>query len=179
MGAPKALLEFGGETFLDRLVGLLGRHCAPVIVVLGAGADEIRARAARLGQASVVVNPEYARGMSTSLSCGLRAAPPDSTGVLFTLVDHPAVREATVAALAGGAGDRFRIPRYRGRRGHPVYIPARLAPEFLAIPEGGSPRDVIERHRARIDYVDEEDPGILIDIDDPEAYRRLAEGVTP
>ena len=35
MGTPKALLEYRGETFVDRLVRVLGAVCDPVIVVLG------------------------------------------------------------------------------------------------------------------------------------------------
>ena len=31
MGSPKALLQFQGETFLDRLIGLFSRRCSPVI----------------------------------------------------------------------------------------------------------------------------------------------------
>ncbi|MBC8166751.1 MAG: NTP transferase domain-containing protein, partial [Bryobacteraceae bacterium] len=45
MGTPKALLEFAGETFLNRLIGLFEQHCAQVIVVLGYDAERIRAGA--------------------------------------------------------------------------------------------------------------------------------------
>ena len=48
MGFPKALLPYREETFLDTLCGLFATRCSPVIVVLGAGAAEIRARATRL-----------------------------------------------------------------------------------------------------------------------------------
>ena len=43
MGSPKALLEFDGETFLDRLILTLGGACSPVIVVLGCEPQRIRA----------------------------------------------------------------------------------------------------------------------------------------
>jgi CTP:molybdopterin cytidylyltransferase MocA len=35
MGAPKPLLDCGGETFLDRLIGVFSTSCRPVIAVLG------------------------------------------------------------------------------------------------------------------------------------------------
>src|ERR1035441_5350986 len=41
-----------------------------------------------------------------SMQCGLRAVPPGADGVLFTLVDHPAVAPATLDALLGGPGPR-------------------------------------------------------------------------
>ena len=42
MGRPKALLDYRGETFLGRLIRVLGTSCDPVIVVLGYHADLIR-----------------------------------------------------------------------------------------------------------------------------------------
>jgi hypothetical protein len=48
-----------------------------------------------------------------------------------------------------------------------------LIPEFLAIPEFGAARDVVRAHAGETQFVDVEDPGIVADIDDLEAYRRL------
>ena len=42
MGTPKALLDYRGETFVGRLIRVLGACCHPVIVVLGYHADAIR-----------------------------------------------------------------------------------------------------------------------------------------
>ncbi len=42
MGSPKALLEYRGETFIQRLVRVLSPVCGRVIVVLGYHAAEIR-----------------------------------------------------------------------------------------------------------------------------------------
>src|ERR1041384_1372954 len=99
MGFPKALLEFRGETFLDRLIRSFAAHCDSVIAVLGAEADRVRAGLRSPGRASFVVNPDYRHGQITSMQCGLRAVPADARGVLFTLVDHPNVRDATLAQL--------------------------------------------------------------------------------
>ena len=180
MGTPKALLPFAGETFLDRLVGLLAERCDPVIVVLGAGAAEIEARASRMVR--FVHNANYRRGQTSSMQCGLRAVPAEADGVLFTLVDHPAVAPETIAALLAPAGEGeaagrplVRVPRYRGRRGHPVWFSRELIPEFLALPDGAAARDVVHAHAERTGFLDLDDPGIVADIDDPEAYRGLLE----
>ena len=120
------------------------------------------------------MNPDWARGQTTSMQCGLRAVPPDADGVLFTLVDHPAVAPATIdALLAGPRATLLRVPRYHGRRGHPIWFSRELIPEFLALPETGAARDVVRRHAAQTEFLDVDDPGILADIDDPEAYRGL------
>ena len=172
MGFPKALLEFGGETFLDRLIRTFAADCAPVVAVLGAEAERVRGGLCAADRATIVLNPDYRHGQITSLQCGLRAVPAHARGVLFTLVDHPAVREITVRELLVEPA-LIAIPRFGGRRGHPVYFARELVPEFLALDSDSSAKTVIERHGARIRYVDVDDPGILDDVDDPEAYRRF------
>ena len=172
MGFPKALLRYREETFLDRLAGLFAARCSPVIVVLGAEAERIRVNGHPA--ATFVVNPNWARGQTTSMQCGLRAVPPEADGVLFTLVDHPAIAPATIDALLDGPrAALLRVPRYHGRRGHPIWFSRDIVPEFLALPETGAARDVVRSHSAQTEFLDVDDPGILADIDDPEAYRGL------
>jgi molybdenum cofactor cytidylyltransferase len=172
MGFPKALLRYRDETFLDRLAGLFAARCSPVIAVLGAEAERIRAGAHP--SATFVMNPDWARGQTTSMQCGLRAVPPEAEGVLFTLVDHPAVEAATIdVLLAEPRAALVRVPRYHGRRGHPIWFSRALIPEFLALAETGAARDVVRGHAAQTEFLDVDAPGILADIDDPEAYRGL------
>ena len=67
----------------------------------------------------------------------------------------------------------MRVPRCHGRRGHPIWFSRGLIAEFLALPETGAARDVVHRHAAQTEFLDVDDPGIVADIDDPEAYRGL------
>ncbi|MEO7142995.1 MAG: nucleotidyltransferase family protein [Bryobacteraceae bacterium] len=178
MGTPKALLQFEGETFLDRLIGIFGRVCRHTIVVLGHHAESIQLKLAR--QAAFVRNPDPDRGQLTSLQCGLRAVPAGMDGVMFTPLDYPAIETETVERLVESfSGSRaaiaLAIPRCQHRRGHPVVVRAALIAEFLALPETASARDVVRRHDAAIRYVEVRDTGILTDVDTPEDYRRLLE----
>ena len=176
MGSPKALLLYREQSFLDTLIALFEARCAPVIVVLGAHADEIRTRTTRA--AAFVVNPDYQRGQTSSMQCGLRAVPRNAEGVLFTLVDHPAVTGSTLDALLAAsppAGSRplVRVPRYGERRGHPIWFGRDLIAEFLALPDNGAAREIVRGHAGETEFVDVDDPGILADIDDPAAYAKL------
>lgn len=176
MGYPKALLRYREESFMDRLVGLLTAHCSPVIVVLGARAEEIRAAARR--PATFVVNHAWRLGQTSSLQCGLGAVPPAAEGVLFTLVDHPVVEPGTIERLLGmGSGNSpeplLRIPRYQSHRGHPIWFSSALIPELAAVREPATAKDVVHAHRAETLFLDLDDPGVVADIDDPAAYRSL------
>jgi molybdenum cofactor cytidylyltransferase len=174
MGSPKALLPFRGETFLDRLIGLFAQYCSPIVTVLGHEPEAIRRGLLHPERARFVVNADYRQGQITSMQCGLRAIPAEAEGVLFTLVDHPNVQAETLDRLLEAPRPLLAIPRYAGRRGHPLFFARELIPEFLALPADSSARDVLQKHSEGIRYVDVQDPGILDDIDDPETYRRLA-----
>jgi molybdenum cofactor cytidylyltransferase len=175
MGSPKALLLYQGRTFLDTLIALLAARCSPVIAVLGANADEIRRGLAgdTASRATFVINPDYRSGQTSSMHCGLRALPATSEGILFTLTDHPAVAASTIDALLAPPRPLIRVPRFEGRRGHPVWFSRALAAEFLALPVDGAARDVVYGHKSETEYLDVNDPGIVADIDDPAAYREL------
>lgn len=180
MGRPKALLTYAGETFLDRLIGIFGRFCSPVIVVLGHQAESIRAGLKR--EAVTVINPDPERGQLSSMQCGLAAVPAAADAVLFTPVDYPAIEAETVrkllSALDTNPDALMAIPRFEGRRGHPVVFRRPLAEEFLALPVlTGEARTVVRAHANDAVYVEVDDAGTVTDVDDPAAYQRLVEGV--
>ena len=174
MGSPKALLDYRGETFLDRLLRIFARFCEPRIVVAGVHAGLISEHLH--DRAHLVVNPDPDRGQLSSLQCALALVPPTATGFLFIPVDCPSIEESTVAALIAEfrrARAPFVIPKFEGKRGHPVCAAASTIAEFLALPPTAETRAVVNRHSDEIAYLDVDDPGILADIDTADAYRRL------
>jgi CTP:molybdopterin cytidylyltransferase MocA len=184
MGRPKALLDYRGETFLARLVRIFSAVCDPVIVALGEheqnGAAAIRPHVP--AAARVVVNPDPGRGQLSSLQIALAEVPREAAGFLFTLVDCPAVSEPTAAAVKQAfeqrpAGCSVVIPKYHGKRGHPVCAATALIEEFLALPPTAETREVINRYAqpesGGVLYLDVDDPGVLVDADDPAGYARL------
>lgn len=173
MGRPKALLQYQGETFLDRWIRLFSNVCQPVIVVLGYDADRIRLGVQRSADAIFVLNPEPSRGMLSSLQTAMRSVPAAAERVVFTLVDHPQVSSATIAAVAE-ARALVAIPVFGGERGHPVSIARSVMEEILQLPPESSPQDVMRRHRNETLFLEVGDPGVLADVDDPAAYAALS-----
>jgi molybdenum cofactor cytidylyltransferase len=170
MGFPKALLEYEGERFVDRLVRIFRSVCDQVIVVQSALSGDWRP-----ANANVVYNPDPDRGMLSSLQCGLTAVDPGADAVFFTPVDYPAIAQATVAKMAAAWRDGVNlvVPRTGGRRGHPVLASRAVVRELLFLPHTAEAREVVRRHEAEIQYVDVDDRGILLDVDSPEQYLAL------
>jgi molybdenum cofactor cytidylyltransferase len=179
MGTPKALLDYRGETFLDRLIRVVGSQCDPVIVTLGYHADQIRTGVR--GHTRFVVNPDPARGQLSSLQTALAEVPMDMEGILFMPVDCPAVEPETVQRIVDAFESLKKyllvIPQYEGRHGHPVCARRELIGELLALPPAAQAKEVVRRHVDRTLFLDVGDAGVLGDIDDPAAYRMLRESV--
>lgn len=146
----------------------------PVVAVLGAQDEAVRSGIQRAAAVTAVHNPDYSQGQLSSMQCGLHAVPADADGVLFTLVDHPALAVDTIDKLVDLPGRApLRIPRFNGRRGHPIWFSNSLIADFLALPAGAAARDVVTRHEREIAYIDVDDAGILADVDDRAAYASL------
>jgi molybdenum cofactor cytidylyltransferase len=178
MGTDKATLSYRGRTFLEAIAQTLGEaDIERLVVVLGHHAQEIQ-RQIKIGTAQVVVNTDYRSGQTSSLQVGLRALlADDPEAVLLCLVDHPAVAAETVRRLVA----TFRqssapvvIPTYQGRRGHPVLIGREVFDELLQLACDAGADSVVRKHRPATCFVEVEDEGVVIDVDEPESYRRLA-----
>ncbi|MBI3268939.1 MAG: nucleotidyltransferase family protein [Planctomycetes bacterium] len=190
-GRPKPLLDFDGRTalelVLDACAGLVAPGAAPglrPIVVLGHEARRVR-ETVDLSGVVTVLNPEPARGRTSSLRAGLLCLPEEADGFLLFPVDGPLVLPATVRTLAerfeaGPAVDApgsplLVIPSLEHRRGHPVVVGRALLAEFLALGDDEPARAVVRRHEARILHVVVDDAGVLLDVDTPEDYARALE----
>lgn len=170
-GRPKALLELRGRPLVEHAAAALrDGGCAPVHIVLGAAADEVRARA-RTADCLLVDNPEWETGMGSSLRAGLASLDrADVAAVLVTLVDQPGIGAAAVARLlaAHREGAELATASYGDERGHPVLIPARYWAEAAAGALGDrGARDLLRAHRDEITLVDCSDIASPGDIDTP------------
>jgi molybdenum cofactor cytidylyltransferase len=176
MGSPKALLPIGELSFLEKIVkSLQATRVEKIVVVLGHNAAEIEAKIRHLPVA-IVINPNYAAGQLSSLTAAIRALPAENLdGILVHLVDHPFINPALVDRMI----ERFYesqklivVPRWKGRRGHPVIFSNRLFDELLNAPPGEGAKSVVHAHAADTLELETEDEGITFDIDTPEEYRR-------
>lgn len=177
MGRDKALLAYRGHTFLETVLAALRQaDVTHIAVVLGHHAEEIQ-RGVDLSGTTVVVNQNYRRGQTSSLQAGIRALEgPELEALVLTLVDHPAISPDVVQRLVSAFrqdGSPLVVPTYQGRRGHPVLIGRTLFEEFKSLESSEGANTVLRRYREGTQLVEVEDPGVLLDVDDPETYRQL------
>ncbi|MEV7403137.1 nucleotidyltransferase family protein [Streptomyces sp. NPDC091267] len=176
-GRPKALLEHRGRLLADHAVRTLrDGGCGPVHVVLGAAADEVRARA-ELSGCSVTVNPGWTEGMGSSLRAGLDAvAASGADAALVLLVDQPGIGARAVARVRAAYRSRTTLAAasYEGERGHPVLFGADLWADIAAGAVGDrGARAYLRAHRDAITLVECSDVAQAYDIDTTEDLSHL------
>jgi molybdenum cofactor cytidylyltransferase len=176
MGRPKALLPTSdGTPFLAAILNTMtASRVDEVRVVVGHAAEQV-IDLGGLVRGVIVHHREFERGMLSSVQAGVRALPHGTTAFLLWPVDLPLVRAETVDLMIG-AWEREQpplvVPVYHGKRGHPVLFGIKLGAELLRAPESEGARAVVHAHDKSLVEVEVDDPGILTDIDTPQAYRK-------
>lgn len=187
LGGPKALLELGGLTALDRCLRSLAYGGADELrVVLGLNAEAVRERVDLAG-VDVVVNAHAERGQTSSLRAALERGTGAGDGFLLHTVDHPLVEARDVARLlaawrARSAGTAIVLPSVDDHRGHPAVLAAPLAGELLALSDDEPAHRVVRRDPDRLVHVALSNPWLVRDLDTPadlEAARAALAGSAP
>lgn len=177
-GGPKALAVLNGRLLVEHGVHLLlDGGCNPVHVVLGAGLDEVTARADLAG-VTVVANPAWAQGMSTSLRVGLQSLPAEVEAVVITLVDQPRLSPVAVRRMRQSFTEGATIAQatYADRPGHPVLLARSTwagVAEMAAGDEGA--RAFLTANPFLVTYVACDDAGTPTDVDRPADLAALAD----
>jgi molybdenum cofactor cytidylyltransferase len=178
MGQPKQLLKFRGTSLLRRAIDTaLAVPADQVIVVLGHAADQLMPECEPTS-ATVVLNDQWAEGVSTSLRGGLAAVASEARGVFIYPADMPLVTPEALRELAHRqqvSGRPAAMTEAGGIRGVPVFITRSLFPSLM-IQEGDvGGAQYLRAHPEAVEAVHFDDPDLIRDVDRPEDYARLLE----
>lgn len=176
MGRTKQLLPFRGKSVLEWVVDhALASGLHRVVVVLGHDAGLLEPLL-RERDVTVVVNPQYGEGQSSSLKAGLGVLTDETEAALFLLGDQPLVTAEIIDRILSAyetSPSPIVMPVCEGRRGNPVLFARETFPAILGLSGDCGARGIFEEYAGRILAVPVESRAILADIDTEEDYRRL------
>ncbi|MDE3738302.1 MULTISPECIES: NTP transferase domain-containing protein [Pseudomonas] len=120
---------------------------------------------------SIILCEDAGQGMGHSLAAGARAlAGGGGEAIAVLLGDMPWIAESSLRTLlAKAASDRIVFPVHHDERGHPVLFGRDFWPELQALTGDEGARRVLRAHAAAWVAVGVDDPGVLRDVDSPEA----------
>src|SRR5262249_39074081 len=117
----------------------------------------------------LVHNPDYERGMSSSIRVGLVALGPGLDAFVICLGDMPHVSAAHIDALIAAfdlAGrSRVCVPTYDGQRGNPVLWPIQWLLPLQSLQGDDGARQYLDV--TILEEVPVKDAGVLLDVDTP------------
>lgn len=174
MGTAKQLLPFGRSTVIETaLENILASAADRTLVVLGAARERIEPLLSAL-PVIVTVNPDYRRGMLSSVRWGIRRLPADARAALICLGDQPWITAVIIDRViqAYRTGGRGLVHPVRGKAGgHPLLIDLKYREEIEDLnPEVGL-KDLLSRHADDVCRVQSPDEGVLRDMDTPSQYK--------
>ena len=174
MGRYKPLLPVNGKPAIIHLISTMQTagvdHC---ILVTGYRADDLMETCRGIDRIHFVHNPDYATtGMLESACIAFRSVPKECSRVLFTPGDIPLIPAAIVKELLAHK-EPLIFPSYQMRKGHPVSIDASFLPDIISYKGEGGLRGALASLPVRPCYLTTDDPGVLMDMDTPQDYRRI------
>lgn len=175
MGTQKQLLLLGGKPVIRRCVDTIFASGVQDLVVVVNGSGKRIVEALEGLAVKIVRNDAADSLMADSVRVGVRALDDCCSGVLVCLSDHPVIAPETFRTLIKvhhGGTDRIIIPCHRGRRGHPALFSRTILNEVLS---GGTLRDIIGKDEGRVQLIEVDDEGVLLDMDTAEDYARVRE----
>lgn len=172
-GRNKLLLPLGDAPIVRRTaINALASGIAPVIVVTGHEASAVQSALDDL-PVTFAHNPHFARGMGSSLICGLTALDETINGAIIMLGDMPLIgpgiiREVAVTASLHPAASAV-VPVYQGAWAHPVLLNRNLFPAVMEL-NGDTGARALLKQRTDVHLQPVTDEGCLLDADTENAY---------
>ncbi|MCK5832431.1 nucleotidyltransferase family protein [bacterium] len=168
MGAFKPGLDLGGKPVIIRTIESVASLADRIILVGGYNFKELTQLVCDIPKVELICNTKFEMGMFTSVKIGIAEV---SAERFFLLPgDIPSVKSSTMLNMLEHK-DKIIIPKYHGRKGHPVLFDSSLISDILAESDESNLRVFI--HKKSPFFIEVEDGGILIDIDSPLDYEKL------
>lgn len=146
MGKFKPLLGYNGKSFIQNIVLRLNSVCDKVIIVTGHKANEVKEDINQLNinsKIEFVINPEYEKGMFTSLQAGLTKAM-ESDWIIYHFVDQPGLPLEFYKEFVKQIDDKYNWiqPKINEQKGHPVLIHKSLIQYILSSSADSNLREI-------------------------------------
>ncbi|MGI8668446.1 MAG: nucleotidyltransferase family protein [Aridibacter sp.] len=177
LGRPKQLLEFKGETLLERIVEDALASELITVVVLGANFGKIKKSIENL-PVEIVENDDWQSGMSSSLVAGLKhllEIQADLEAVIVLLCDQPFVDKNTISELVETqkqTNKKIVAGKYAETVGVPALFMREVFDELLKLDKKIGAKSIIKKY-AETDLATISVPEADFDIDTEADFERL------
>ncbi|MCX7973036.1 MAG: nucleotidyltransferase family protein [Candidatus Aminicenantes bacterium] len=180
MGQPKLLLPYEGKSIIETVLATVKKSKLKRSYVVIRPEDNFIPPIAQTLGLEVIINPEPAKGMLSSVIIGLEKMPEETEAIVLVLGDQPGISASIIDLLIVGyrlKGKGLVLPIFQGKRGHPVLIDLKYRQEIRSCPPDLGLRYLIHLHPEDILEISVNEPAVVMDVDTAEDYLRHLEGL--
>ncbi len=127
--------------------------------------------------AEIVLNPDFRKGMSTSIKKALlKINTQEAEGFFLILGDQPLITSKIINKLIKSFSpgkEEIIVPYFKDKRGNPVLFDICWKDELMAVTGDVGGRVLIKAHPEKVKRVNISDETILFDIDREEDYEKM------
>lgn len=175
-GSPKQLASWGNSNLLQHVIrrarSLVGER---VIVVLGASADQIQQELPD-DHVTIVINPDWQKGIATSIRTGVCALPASAAAAMILLCDQPLLEQTSLRRLAETwqlQPARIVASQYKDTIGVPAIFPASNFASLLTLSGDRGAKQILMQLKDQVLAITIPEAGI--DIDTKQDFEHLLE----
>jgi molybdenum cofactor cytidylyltransferase len=174
LGKPKQILEWNGEPLIRHVIrNVLKSNLQSYYVVTGAYRNQV-VNVIKDLPITIIFNPNWKDGQSTSVKAGIRAIHEDIEAVIFILADQPFVDKSIINALIDAYKQTKKsiiIPTVNHQNTNPVLFARTTFPELLNLSGDTGGRKLFRSFDTfLLSWTDEK---LIFDIDTIEDYKQL------
>jgi molybdenum cofactor cytidylyltransferase len=175
LGQPKQLVEFEGQTLLERITHTALSVSEDVLVVLGANIDLVKPTLdAFSDRINIIENTAWNEGMGTSIRLGVENLAPKSDGILILLADQPLISQVLLQKMMQTFAEK-KYPivacSYGEQLGVPILFDKSFFSELINLKGEQGAKSFLKNYSENIASVEFKDG--LFDIDTPEDLQKL------
>ena len=168
-GENKLLKKYKGEILINHILkSLIKSKANKIIVVLGYESRKIKKIALKSKKIIFVFNSNYAKGISTSIKCGLKKISKKNIGFLITHADMPLVSKTILNTLCSALKSKNKeifVPIYKRKIGNPLAFKYSMIKSLKKIKGDRGAKKLIRSNKSKVQLVKMKSKSILIDFD--------------
>ncbi|HIG31782.1 MAG TPA: nucleotidyltransferase family protein [Verrucomicrobiales bacterium] len=181
MGRPKLLLPFGKRTVIENLVHEAVNSCLNEVLVITGEFHTIIAEKVKPFGVTLIRNPHPAKGMLSSVRCGLESLDDRVKAIAVIPADQPRISREVINQLHHEfhhTSFRITLPVFNGKRGHPLFFSSEFKQRILTQYDETGLRGLLMDFPNEVLEHPVDDRGVLEDMNTPEDYQKLLKSIS-
>lgn len=175
LGFPKQLIEFEGQTLIERITEIALTVSDDILIILGGNTELIIPKLERFKRTvSTIFNPDWQQGMGTSIRVGVEKLAEKSDLILILLSDQPFISKVLLQNMMQSfANSQNPIVScvYNQELGVPMLFDKTVFKDLLNLNGERGAKSFLSHYKNRISMIDF--PQGIFDIDTAEDVEKL------